>query len=101
MADPTEAPNSPAALPGSWLAGLGLPLLAACGSFTAALAVGDEPGWLSALLLIPVVLTPTIWIGMLAYLAIASDTNGARGGEVVELAQADSDELAPREQLAA
>jgi hypothetical protein len=83
--DTTERRTTSVELPREWLVSLGVPLAAASALFAAAVNVDDGPSWLPELLFVPVLLLPMIWIGLLAFLAIASDANGVHTAEVVEL----------------
>ena len=91
MQDATEPKTSSSELPREWLICLGVPLAAASALFAAAVNVDDGPSWLPSLLFVPVLLLPMVWIGLLAFLAIASDTNCAAGAPVAEVV-----ELEPR-----
>jgi hypothetical protein len=64
-----EAPSASIAEETRWLAGLGLPMLAACGFVALTIGVGN--GWL----LLPAIILVAIVVLMIVYLALASDTN--------------------------
>jgi hypothetical protein len=85
MYDATERRTSLPGLPREWLICLGVPLAAASALFAAAVGVDDGPSWLPTLLFVPVLLLPMVWIGLLAFLAISSDTNGTARAQVIEL----------------
>ena len=84
MNDASERTTS-SEVPREWLVGLGVPLAAACALFAGAVSVSDGPSWLPSLLFAPLLALPAVWIGMLAHLAIASDTNGVSTARVIEL----------------
>jgi hypothetical protein len=92
MQDATDRTTT-SELPREWLICLGVPLAAASALFAAAVGVDDGPSWLPTLLFVPALLLPMVWIGMLAFLAIASDTNGTPGAPAAEVVQ-----LEPRRQ---
>ena len=79
MNDANERTATSSQLPRKWLLCLGVPLATASALFAAAVNVGDGPGWLPPLLFGLVALLPAVWIGLLAFLAISSDTNGRAG----------------------
>jgi hypothetical protein len=64
-----DAPTASMTEETRWLAGLGLPMLAACGFVALTLGVGN--GWL----LLPAIILVGVVVLMIVYLALSSDTN--------------------------
>jgi hypothetical protein len=101
MQDATEPKRGSSELPREWLICLGVPLAAASALFAAAVNVDDGPSWLPSLLFVPVLLLPMVWIGLLAFLAIASDTNGTAAAPAAEVVELEREPRVEPERLAA